>query len=161
MEHCPAEGAIFDGNIRYVMIRPDVLMGTARQLGQGGADFLAALEESAFQNAQASFATYRESDRFGEEDFLASACGVANKLGWGLWSASEELNGTRVVRVDNSPFAEGYGTSGHPVCAPIKGVLRAIALIGYGQSAIVQETACVAQGAQQCSFHLSHSKQGK
>src|ERR1700730_14946887 len=97
IEHRPAEGAIFDGTIRYVLIRPDVLMGAARQLGNTGEGvFLAVLAESAFENAQASFAAYLDGDRFGNEDFLASACGVANKLGWGLWSQSEERDGTRI-----------------------------------------------------------------
>ena len=156
MEHSELEGTIFDEDIRYVLMRPDVLMGAARQLGNGREnEFLAALEESAYNNAQASFATYRDNDRFGREDFLTSACRVANRLGWGRWNHSEKPDGTRIVQVANSPFAEGYGPSEQPVCSPIKGVLRAIALIGYGKSVTVQETACVAQGAARCSFHLS------
>jgi predicted hydrocarbon binding protein len=159
LEHRPGEGAIVDGSIRYMLIRPDVLMGVAHHLGQGREhEFLAALEASAFANAQASFAAYRDRQQFGREDFLASTCGVANTLGWGSWSLTEEADGVRVIRVNDSPFAAGYGSSPRAVCAPIKGVLRACAVVGYGKDVEVEETECVAQGNKQCCFRIAPLK---
>lgn len=155
MEHRPEEGQIVDGNVRYVLMRPDVLMGVSRHLGHGGEhDFLAALETSAFVHAQASFAAYRDDERFGRADFLASTCRVAGSLGWGVWSLTAEASGARIVRVDNSPFAAGYGAASRPVCSPITGVLRAIALVGYGHDVVVEELECAAQGANQCLFRF-------
>jgi predicted hydrocarbon binding protein len=156
IEHRPGEGTIADGNIRYVLMRPDVLMGAARHLGPNReGEFLAALEASAFAHAQASFAAYRDAERFGRADFLASTGKVAAELGWGRWRVSAEPDGTRSVYVDNSPFAAGFGASSRPVCGPITGVLRAIALVGYGQNVAVEEVACSAQGAKECCFRLA------
>jgi len=155
LEHRPDDGAIVDGTIRYMLIRPDVLMGGAHHLGQGREhEYLAAIEASAYANAQASFAAYRERQLSGEEDLLATACRMANMLGWGSWSLTEETDGIRVVRVSNSPFAAGYGPSSRAVCTPIKGVLRASALVGYGRDMGVEEIECVAQGHAQCCFRI-------
>ena len=159
LDHRPGDGAIVDGAIRYMLIRPDVLMGVAHHLGQGREhEFLAALEASAFANAQASFAAYKDRKQFGQEDFLASTCGVANTLGWGSWSLTEEADGVRAIRVSHSPFAAGFGPSPRAVCAPIKGVLRASALVGYGKDVQVDETECAAQGHKQCCFRITPPK---
>ena len=156
IEQQPGEGTIAEGNIRYVMLRPDVLMGAARHLGPNReGEFLAALEASAFAHAQASFVAYRDAGRFGSADFLDSAGKVAADLGWGRWRVSTEPDGARSVHVENSPFAHGYGPSARPVCGLITGVLRAIALVGYGQSVAVEEVVCVAQGAKECCFRLA------
>jgi hypothetical protein len=150
------EGEISDDAIRYVLIRPDVLMGAAHQLPPGQAlAFLNALEQSAFAHSRESFSQYKTTGRFGRGDFLLSAAEVAVTLGWGSWSVRATPGAGRDVQVRNSPFAQGFGRSDVPVCAPIRGVLRAIALVGYGDSAVVTETACAAQdGSQVCHFHL-------
>lgn len=156
IQHKTADGEIRDGDIRYVLMRPDVLMGVGRHLGgQGGDDFFAALEASAFQHAQASFSAYRQSARFGREDFLASTCLVAGELGWGRWRLFKEADRARIVQVDNSPFAVGHGPSSRPVCSPISGVLRAAAAVGYGEDVRVEEFQCAAQGAAHCCFRLT------
>ena len=152
----PEKGEILVGDIRYILMRPDVLMGVAKHLDtNGGGDFFAALEASAFAHAQASFSAYRDSTLFGAEDFLESSCKVAAGLGWGFWSAEPVVSGTRTVHVTNSPFADGHGPADRPVCSPITGVLRAIALMGYGEEMAVDETSCAAQGAARCSFRMT------
>jgi len=149
----PDAGVIVDGKIRYVLMRPDVLMGVARHLPHSD-EFFAALEASAFAHAQASFSAYRVSDRFGGEDFLAATCEVAGTLGWGRWRVVDGP-GEKAIEVANSPFAEGHGPSARPVCAPIAGVLRAVALVGYDVEVTVKEQLCAAEGHARCCFRLS------
>jgi uncharacterized protein len=154
------QGEILDGDIRYVLMRPDVLMGVAGRLStHGGGDFFAALEASAFAHAQASFSAYRDSASFGAKDFLESSCDIGASLGWGLWTVEPEVSGTRIVHVTNSPFAYGHGPADRPVCSPITGVLRAITLVGYGEEMAVEETACAAQGAARCRFRMTRRLQ--
>jgi uncharacterized protein len=150
----PSRGVIADGDIRYVLIRADVLMGIARELTGKGGDFLAAFEASAFRNARDSFARYREEGRFAAGDFLQRCGEVAASLGWGRWKVSDHGAEGRSVVVEDSPFALGFGHAEAPVCAPISGVLQAMALVGYGVAVQVQEISCAAQGAQRCHFVL-------
>jgi uncharacterized protein len=152
-------GTIMDGGIRYVVLRADVLMGVARELGGSKPiDFVAALEESAFKQSRDSFEEYAAQGRFGTADFLSSASQIAGALGWGAWSVSDTESSARRVEVRDSPFAAGYGASAHPVCGAICGVLRAIALVGYGRPARVEEVHCAAQGTGDvCRFHIDLS----
>lgn len=150
-----AAGELAEGGIRYLLIRPDVLMGVTRELPPDGArDFLSALERSAFRRAQASFLKYVDTERFAAEDLLAGTFRVAATLGWGIWTQQRPEQGLRMIHVNNSPFALGHGPSNDPVCAAITGVLRAVTLIAFGVESQVVEIACAAQGAAECLFRI-------
>jgi hypothetical protein len=154
-----ASGEVAEGGIRYLLMRPDVLMGVTQDLSADGAKaFLSALERSVFRHAQASFLRYVDTERFAAEDLLAGTFRVAATLGWGVWTLDGQEGGLRVVHVNNSPFALGHGPSIDPVCAAITGVLRAVTLVAYGVESEVVEVACRAQGAPHCLFHMR--KQG-
>lgn len=149
-------GEIRDNEIRYLLIRPDVLMGVARELDSvSTSTFVAALAASAFRNAQESFSHYQAIQRFATRDFLEGTFEVAAALGWGRWSLVEDDGSMQMVEVVNSPFAAGFGRSQVPVCGTIAGVLRACMLVGQGTRAAVEEVACVAQGAATCRFQLT------
>ena len=158
-DHDLDSGKITDGPIRYLMLRADVLMGVARELGDEHATtFVDALERAAFRQSRESFEQYAVQGRFGTDDFLVSSSQVAARLGWGTWSVRELDAQTRQVEVRDSPFAAGAGRSSYPVCGAIRGVLRAIALVGYGQEVEVREVSCAAQGKDPvCRFHIGLS----
>lgn len=151
----PRLGEFSDGGIRYMLIRPDVLMGLARELPQVPPEvFLAALEKSAFVNGMRSFERYREQGRFEGSDALERTCNIAASLGWGEWAVHERPDGSTLIDVRSSPFAAGFGASTIPVCAPIVGILKAVAAVFPGVAAQVEEIACCSQGADACRFHL-------
>ena len=150
----PPPGQISDGGIRYVLIRPDILMGIARELDIGLDVFLQALEKSAFVNGMRSFERYRDHGRFEGSDALDSTCNIAASLGWGEWVIHEQADGTRLIVVRNSPFASGFGASTIPVCAPIVGILKALTVVFHGPAGQVEEVACRSQGADACRFLL-------
>ncbi|HUI63172.1 MAG TPA: V4R domain-containing protein [Steroidobacteraceae bacterium] len=154
--HDTQAGVIHEGPVRYLMMRPDVLMGIARELpAEHVGTFFTAFEKSAFRHSRRSFELYQAAGRFGTDDFLARTAEVAATLGWGSWSVTNLGGGAREIRVDGSPFAAGFGSASHPVCAAISGVLRAIALTGYGADAEVKEVACAAHvGGRECRFLL-------
>ncbi len=148
-------GEIINGGIRYVLMRPDVLMGVARELaGVAPEIFLKALRRSAFIHGMRSFERYRDEGRFDGLDPLESTCNIAASLGWGEWAVHRQPDGSRLIDVRNSPFADGFGASSIPVCAPIAGILEAISLVFDGTGAAVEEIACRSQGASACRFHV-------
>jgi hypothetical protein len=151
----PQRGEFSDGGIRYMLIRPDVLMGLARELpGIEPQVFLAALERAAFVNGMRSFERYREQGRFAGQEALEHTSDIAASLGWGEWLVHEQPDGSRFIDVRNSPFAFGFGASSIPVCAPIVGILKVVAAVFPGGAAQVEEIACCSQGAEVCRFHL-------
>lgn len=158
LSHDPAAGTIHDDQVRYVLIRPDVLMGVARELdGVAPQRFLAALEASVFRHVQASLAGYQQNGRLEDRDALASIVPIAGSLGWGAWTVRRQPDGASIVEVRGSPFAAGFGASPAPVCTPIRAVLRALTLASTGTESAVIEQHCCAQGGEVCRFHVSPS----
>ena len=148
-----AAGTVRDGALRYLLIRPDVLMGTARKLGHIP-EFVRAFEESAYANARESFEVYRAQGKLDVHDFLERTAQSAARLGWGLWSVEGGDGGRPSVIVRNSPFAAGIGHCDVPACGPICGILRALYVVMLGEEVLVQETQCTAQGALDCRFQF-------
>jgi uncharacterized protein len=152
MKHDLGAGRIADGQIRYILMRPDVLMGIAKHLPPGA--FLEALEESAAARAKASFEYYQSLGVRDLQEMMAKCAESAAKLGWGTWTFSGERRDFRLT-VQNSPFAEAAGSSSGPVCAAICGVLRAM-FSAQGEAEVsVVETQCAAHGADACRFQIS------
>ena len=144
-------GAWFDQTRRYMLIRPEALMGIFRPLPAANrAEALSALENSIFEQGTDSAQAYRAMGGTGEAllDVIAAA---APQLGWGIWSFGPA---TGVVRlsVRNSPFAVGFGPSEIPVCAAITGMLRAVAGLVLDRPAVAREVHCASMGADICRF---------
>jgi hypothetical protein len=157
----PMAGRITEEGIRYVMMRPDVLMGVAHDLSaENAALFFRALENSAFRHAQASFSQYqlRRPDLPGDD--LAGWFAIAARLGWGRWSSAQGNGHCREIVVHDSPFAAGHGPSPVPVCGAIAGVLKAMMVVAGGGVVDVREVACAAQGAPACQFDVSPADSG-
>jgi uncharacterized protein len=146
-----ATGEILDQGRRYIMIRPDGLMGAFRRLdGPVRAAALEALGESIFEQGSDSARAYRAMG--GEGETLAHVVAeTAPQLGWGRWRFTVEP-GRILLEVRNSPFAAGFGPSSEPVCHAIVGMVRAVATLVFERPATVRETACAATGAPLCTF---------
>lgn len=146
-----AEGAWWDQSRRYLLIRPDALMGIFRELppDRRGEAF-AALARSITRQGADSARAYRAmgGEGAGLLDIVAS---TAPQLGWGRWQFSLEPGMLRLT-VANSPFAAGYGPSDVPVCHPIRGMMAAVGEMVLDRPVTVVETACAAMGAPDCRF---------
>jgi predicted hydrocarbon binding protein len=152
-------GRLTEDGIRYVMMRPDVLMGVAHGLSaQNAALFFKALENSAFLHSQASFSQYRAGQMSVTEDVLSGWFSIAARLGWGQWSSPQTSALSHEVVVHDSPFAAGHGPSAVPVCAAIAGVLKAMMLVARSAVVEVREVACAAQGSPSCRFNVTPAK---
>ncbi len=153
----PEQGELRDGEARYVLMRHDSLMGLFRNLpesARGAA--LDALAASVALHGARSAERYRRAGGEGDA-LLATIEATAPQLGWGVWRI-ERAGAELRLEVENSPFAAGHGPSSAPVCAPIAGMLQAVAGLVLGAPARAREDACAAAGASMCRFHAVRSE---
>jgi predicted hydrocarbon binding protein len=149
VKHDPARGEFVEGDARYLLIRNDSLMGLFSRLPEPArAQALSAFADSLAEYGGRSAARYAAQDR---GRLLAAVQAKAIELGWGVWRF-EHGSGALALAVENSPFAAGCGESREPVCAPIAGMLRAMASLVLGAPAAAREMRCAAQGAARCEF---------
>jgi len=145
----PARGEISEGDARYLLIRSDSLMGLFRGLAEPArGEALRAFADSLAEHGGRSAARYGAEDH---DRLLATIPRKAGELGWGIWTLQRSGNALE-LKVENSPFAHGYGAADAPVCAPITGMLSAVAALVLGGAAVCREDACAAAGAAVCRF---------
>ncbi len=144
-------GAWFDQTRRYMLIRPEALMGIFKRLPPPEQCIaLAALEASIFEQGSDSARAYRAMG--GEGDALmAVVAASAPELGWGTWAFAKDNRALRLT-VRNSPFAAGFGPSAVPVCAAITGMLRAVSTLVLDAQTQARELQCASMGGEDCIF---------
>ena len=146
-------GTWMDQNRRYLLIRPDGLMGMFRLLPpQERLMAFEALARSITQQGGDSARAYLAMGGTGEA-LLRTITETAPQLGWGCWTFSR-LGTSLTLAVVNSPFAAGYGPSDQPVCYPIIGMLRAVGEMVLQGPVSVSETECASMGAARCLFSV-------
>lgn len=155
LQRLPETGEMRDGSIRYLTMRPDALMGLfARLPADSRQAALTALAESVAEFGGRSVAAYRASGAADAGPLVRTIIETSADLGWGVWSFAEDGTGVAVC-VENSPFADGAGTSDVAVCAPIVGILTAIAPVLVGPGARIHECTCAAvSGTGHCRFRI-------
>ena len=142
-----------DGEVRYVTLRADTLMGMFRELpGPLRAQALSALASSTVKHGGDSARAYLESGAGDAAALLARVEKTAAEFGWGTWRFCERSSTRLALEVANSPFASGYGAADTEVCAPITGMLEAVAGLVLGGACEVREVECRARGAARCRF---------
>lgn len=151
LERRPAEGALYDGQIRYLTMRPDALMGMFERLDPPArATALEALAASVCAYGGRSVAAYAAANPEDPSALLEVIAATSADLGWGSWQISRHSEGLDIC-VTNSPFAVLPATG--PVCAPIRGILSALAKSLSDMR--VEEACCRAStGGETCHFTL-------
>lgn len=142
-----------DSGIRYLRLRADTLMGMFRHLPEPArSQALAALARSTAEAGGDSARRYAEAGASDAAALLAKIENTAAELGWGEWHFGERTASRLVLEVHDSPFAAGYGKADIGVCAPITGMLQAVARMVLGAECEARETECRARGAERCRF---------
>ena len=142
-----------DAEIRYLRLRADTLMGMFRHLqGIARAQAFAALARSSAEHGCDSARRYLESGGGDAAALLAKIEKIAAELGWGNWRFGERDATRLALEVKDSPFAAGYGAADTEVCAPITGMLEAVAGLALGGPCEAHEVQCRARGAASCRF---------
>ncbi|MFN0186422.1 MAG: hypothetical protein ACKVQR_21625 [Aquabacterium sp.] len=172
-----AQGAVRDGDRRYLLMRADVLMGALRALEPAARGaMLAAMADVVRYHGGRSLDAYAEAAPGDPQALIDATLAAAADLGWGRWMLQADADGLHLV-VQHSPFAAGWlmvdgdaganagaladvsmdaATPAVAVCAPITGMLRALATrvrpAPPGARLVVQESSCMAAGADCCRF---------
>ena len=151
----PDRGEYRDGDIRYMMIRPDALMGLIAELPpELRPRVLEAFARSIHRFGGRSARAYQQAGSTDAAALLRTIEQTAPQLGWGHWELGRAGNGLALT-VRNSPFAAGAGRGPQAVCAPIRGMLTAVGEMVLETPVVVIETACAATGAAACGFSVS------
>lgn len=144
---------------RYVTLRADTLMGLFRRLPEPlRAHALEALADSTFEHGGDSAGRLLVSGGGDVAALLGTLERTAGELGWGTWRFGRPTEKSLNLRVVNSAFAEGHGPSTQPVCAPITGMLRAVAALVLGGPCEAREVECAACGAGGCRFEAGRRR---
>ncbi len=148
-------GEYRDGGIRYMMIRPDALMGILHELpADMRPTVLEAFARSITNQGGKSAAAYRAAGAASSAALVTTIQETAPQLGWGRWVLSLGADGLDLT-VANSPFVAGYGASDTPICHPIIGMLTAVGRMTLGCDVTVRETACASmQDHDHCRFEV-------
>lgn len=141
------------GDIRYLRLRADTLMGMFRDLPEPArAQAFAALARSAAEHGGDSARRYLEQGAGDTAALLDRIEKTAAELGWGTWRFGARDAARLALDVSDSPFAAGYGAADTEVCAPITGMLQAVASLALGGHCEAREVECCARGAARCRF---------
>lgn len=156
-----ARGALRDGEVRYLLIRDDTLMGLFRGLPERErAAALAALARSVVEHGARSARRYQAMGAAEARALLDVIEATAPQLGWGVWRFTDVSEQGLALEVENSPFAAGYGPSAAPVCHAIAGMLEAVGTLALGGEVRAAEQTCAAQGHARCSFRAVGTRGG-
>lgn len=152
-----ASGEILDETRRYMLMRPEALMGIFQRLDdETRMKALGALAASVIEMGGNSARAYRAHGGGDAKALLTTVAATAPDLGWGRWTFDHRKTKLE-LKVENSPFAAGYGRSAHPVCHAISGMVTAVARLALERDDVVaRETACVACGAPACIFEAGY-----
>jgi predicted hydrocarbon binding protein len=150
-----ARGEIMDETRRYMLIRPEALMGLFRRLpAPARRDAMQALADSIFLMGSDSARAYRALGADNARALADTVAATAPQLGWGVWSFAIDEGAIR-LSVENSPFAAGFGAAPEPVCTPIAGMLRAVSSMILEVETEVREIGCRACGENTCRFEAT------
>lgn len=144
-------GAVMDQTRRYMLLRPEALMGLFRRLPEPvRTQALEAFADSIVEQGSDSARAYAAMEG-GGATLARTVAATAPQLGWGVWDIDVQAD---IIRLDvrNSPFAAGFGSSANAVCHPVAGMLRAVSGMIFGRPATVREVSCAACGARTCRF---------
>jgi predicted hydrocarbon binding protein len=145
-----------DSEVRYLRLRADTLMGMFRHLAEPArAQALAALVRSTAEHGGDSVRRYFEASGGDVIALLAMIENKAAELGWGRWRFAMRDAVHLGLEVADSPFAAAYSAADTEVCAPITGMLQAVAALVLRDECEVREVQCGARGAATCRFEAS------
>jgi uncharacterized protein len=146
-------GALHDGPRRYLMMRPDVLMGAVVAMDEPARGaWLQAWADSTARHGGGSLKAYAEAVAFDADALMAATVQAAADLGWGAWQLVQEGEALSLT-LSASPFVDGWQAATPqpataPVCAPVRGMLQALATLVLRDGPVaVTETDCAATHA--------------
>lgn len=161
LEYFPRAGVLSFKGVRYMIIRPETLMGIQKAAEKAlGHKADGIFYSAGFTGGYLSSKKYR--DVFGLKPagvarFMAR---MGGQIGWGKLSIEklDLANRSLTATAQNSPFAAAYGRSRRPVCHILRGIFGGLGEVIFGTPVKVIETQCAAKGDKLCRFEASASR---
>ena len=154
-------GQVLDGPRRYLIMRPDVLMGAFDDLAEPArSQALQALGRSVTRFGGDSVRAYLR--EVGPQALLQAMVEGSASLGWGSWTFGEDEVGPW-LKVHNSPFAAGTRRDDGPSCHAIAGMFQVVveALLVAPAEVTAVRCACVdLQPSAHCFFRARAAPAG-
>lgn len=152
-------GALTFKGVRYLLIRPETLVGYQKELeAELGSEAAARiLFEGGRIGGRASGQKYKDAFGLSDREAVEYMCRMGGEIGWGRFQLKqwEPQDSFFEVRVAASPFAEAYGGQAEGgVCHFTRGVLSGLGEGLFGVQTSGREIECLAQGDKACSFEV-------
>jgi predicted hydrocarbon binding protein len=153
----PASGALTYRDVRYVVIRPETIVGFQKTIEKhslkGAQD---ALFQGGYQGGYLSAKKFKEMHNLSDRETIDFMMTMGAEIGWGHFQLIEYdfKNRKLQIKVENSAFAQAYGNAKQGVCHLINGVLSGLATVLFGRNCMGSETECLAKGDKHCIFQI-------
>lgn len=147
------EGQIADDNIRYVMMRADVVRTILQALTNPGSSAPHPAAAAVTRFGGQSLDKYQSESGGSQGALWQVVTHTAASLGWGVWTVTPAGDAFS-VEVRNSPFTSVHQTT-HATCFPIVGMLQAVLNLDPNATNTIAETDCVSMGADICRFKVA------
>jgi predicted hydrocarbon binding protein len=167
LEYDPASGALCYKDVRYLLIRPETIVGFQKAiekqsqtaamdaLFQGGyqGGYLSA-KKYKDQGGYLSAKKYKEIQNLSDKETINFMMAMGAEIGWGNFRLDQYNCDKKKLQisVENSPFAAAYSDSTEGVCHLTRGVLCGLATILFSKSCTASEVECAAKGDHHCVF---------
>jgi predicted hydrocarbon binding protein len=153
----PASGALTYRDIRYVVIRPETIVGFQKTIEKHSRkEAQDALFQGGYQGGYLSAKKFKEMQNLSDSETINFMMTMGAEIGWGHFQLIDYDNESRKlqIKVENSAFAEAYGDATEGVCHLINGVLSGLATVLFARNCIGSEIECLAKGDKHCVFSI-------
>jgi predicted hydrocarbon binding protein len=155
LEYDPASGALCYKDVRYLLIRPETIVGFQKAIEkQSQTAAIDALFQGGYQGGYLSAKKYKETQNLSDEKTINFMMAMGAEIGWGNFRLDQYNCDKKKLQisVENSPFAAAYSDSTEGVCHLTRGVLCGLATILFSKSCTASEVECAAKGDHHCVF---------
>ena len=154
----PEEGRLSLQGVRYVLLRPGILVDLQKAL-ETHLPYDAATVLSGASQSEGMVLASRLKEIFGYsgDEVLRSLAFMLQQAGWGAVTLEMVNWETRelVFKINASPFVEDYGPSVAPVCHFLLGLLSGAGIALFEGEVDGAEVQCMAKGDSACRFVVS------
>lgn len=155
LEYDPASGALCYKDVRYLLIRPETIVGFQKAIEkQSQTAAMDALFQGGYQGGYLSAKKYKEIQNLSDKETINFMMAMGAEIGWGNFRLDQYNCDKKKLQisVENSPFAATYSDSTEGVCHLTRGVLCGLATILFSKSCTASEVECAAKGDHHCVF---------
>jgi predicted hydrocarbon binding protein len=155
LEYDPASGALCYQDVRYLLIRPETIVGFQKAIEkQSQTAAMDALFQGGYQGGYLSAKKYKEIQNLSDKETINFMMAMGAEIGWGNFRLDQYNCDKKKLQisVENSPFAAAYSDSTEGVCHLTRGVLCGLATILFSKSCTASEVECAAKGDHHCVF---------